>query len=148
MQTIAHNATPNARQHALDALNAALRRFYRMAEPPRHLQYPLVGNLDTTLALARRARTRGDRTRADMLFDLADREYERRERYAEWLRGQRRRSRVAWLAVAKRIHVALAWAIEIGAIAGEEVVLAADRRNAAMREVHEWDAVLLSERIN
>lgn len=129
------------RQQALDSVNLALRRFEALASPPRHLQFPLVGDLDAVVRAERNAIARGDYARAEELADLCEREVERRERLLLWRKGEYRRSRGAWQALANRLATAIDWATRTGAIRGDELVHADDYRRECLAQVRHADSI-------
>lgn len=117
---------------ALTSLDRALRRYERLASPPRHLQIPLVGDLDDVAHAARQARRRGDVERADVLADWCEREWTRQQALACWPG----RSRVAWVALRERLARAADWAHRTGTLTPTARLLAADRIRAIEHEIH------------
>ncbi len=127
----------HARAHAWDALDRALRRYERMASPPRHLQIPLVGDLSDLVRAERRARARGQSERADELADSCAVECERQQKLACWPG----RSRVAWETLRDRLLRAVDWADRTGALNPAARLLAADRLQAIDHEIRCHDVV-------
>lgn len=142
------NTPADARRAALASLNRALCRFEHMASAPRHLQFPLVGDINATLRAERKARERGDHDRADELADWCEREIARSKAYLAWQNGKSRRSRVAWQALADRLQTAIEWAVRVGAIDGESVVCASDLQRECLAHVRNHDVIANLDSLN
>ncbi|HKQ66010.1 MAG TPA: hypothetical protein VJZ73_13430 [Methylomirabilota bacterium] len=136
------------RRDSIASLNRALRRFERMASPPRHLQYPIVGDLHAVERAASRAFERGDIARGEELAELVHLETVRIGRALSWRDGKRRRSRIAWQALADRLARAIDWAIRTGALTGDSVVFAADRQRECVAQVRHHDTLAALARLN
>lgn len=97
-----------------DELARSLRRYERLCSMPRHLQFPLVGDLDAVSRMARKARHDGRLTRADELDAMLEAEYARREQADRWRTGQADRSAACWAGLQCRLWNARQDAVAAG----------------------------------
>lgn len=95
-------------------LARTLRRYERLCSMPRHLQFPLVGDLDACSRAERTARAAGNTHRANELGALIEAEYERRDRAYCWRTGTFGRSAAAWAGIQCRLWNARAAAVATG----------------------------------
>lgn len=129
---------------ALADLNLALRRWERLASPPRHLEYPqLPSTLDAERALLQ-ARIRGDARRAAELLEAIAAELTRRSLLSDWQSGKLGRSARAWHALVARLEAAIDRVANLGAASADELEFAegrlADAESRALWATH-WESL-------
>jgi hypothetical protein len=120
-------ATPTDASSAIAQLNLALRRWERLSARPARLEYPFVADLARALRVVARLRDRGQHSSADELAEQCAAEYDRMDRIAKWSG----RSAAAWAAMAARLELAIAAAVDLAGLAGDQLQYALDRLHDA-----------------
>jgi hypothetical protein len=109
-------------------LSRALSRYEALCSPPRHLQFPLIGDLAALDRAITRALDRGDEQTSLELSELRAAELLRRDRLRDWQRGVCDRSADAWAAIECRLYNAIQDAVTAGALTGQRLIGCRDRQ--------------------
>ncbi len=115
-------------------LSRALSRYEALCSPPRHLMYPLVGDMASLDRAIARALDRGDEQTSLELSEMRAAELLRRDRLRDWQRGVCDRGADTWAAIEFRLRRAIFAGEAAGVLTGQRLIAFRDRqRDAAHR---------------